>query len=155
MLVHAMAHGDVRTHVRESALKVDSGRQIPCRTGESNQLSAACLFDALPTELHFDPDCHTTVPTSGSGQQHNSLLRAIFTRETQHSRVTNEALQLGDSLTIWQWFFATGGCHGGSDDDAVWTQLTRGLVTGEGIHDFNVSFYGVVPKRLLTSLGSL
>ena len=28
--------GDVRTHVRESALKVDSGRKIPCRTGESN-----------------------------------------------------------------------------------------------------------------------
>ena len=26
----------VRTHVRESSLKVDSGRKIPCRTGESN-----------------------------------------------------------------------------------------------------------------------
>ena len=27
---------DVRTHVRESALKVDSGRKTPYRTGESN-----------------------------------------------------------------------------------------------------------------------
>ena len=36
MLMHAMARGGVRTHVRESALKVDSGRKIPCRTGESN-----------------------------------------------------------------------------------------------------------------------
>ena len=36
MLMHAIAHGDVLTHVRESALKVDSGRKIPCRTGESH-----------------------------------------------------------------------------------------------------------------------
>ena len=35
-LMHAIGHGDVRTHLRESALKVDSGRKIPCRTGESN-----------------------------------------------------------------------------------------------------------------------
>ena len=26
----------VQTHVRESALKVDSGKKIPCHTGESN-----------------------------------------------------------------------------------------------------------------------
>ena len=31
--MHAIAHGSGRTHVRESALKVDSGRKIPCRTG--------------------------------------------------------------------------------------------------------------------------
>ena len=36
MLMHAIVHGSVRTHVRESALKVDSERKIPCRTGESN-----------------------------------------------------------------------------------------------------------------------
>ena len=36
MLMHAIAHGFVRTHVRESASKVDSGRKIPRRTGESN-----------------------------------------------------------------------------------------------------------------------
>ena len=36
MLMHATAHRGVRTHVRESALKVDSGRKIPCRTRESN-----------------------------------------------------------------------------------------------------------------------
>ena len=36
MLMHAIAHEGVRTHVRESALKVDSGRIILCRSGESN-----------------------------------------------------------------------------------------------------------------------
>ena len=35
MLMHAIAHGCVRTHVRESALTVDSGRKMPCRTGDS------------------------------------------------------------------------------------------------------------------------
>ena len=54
--MHAVAHGLVRTHVRESALKVDSGRKILCRTGESNlQALAACRSDALPTELHSHP----------------------------------------------------------------------------------------------------
>ena len=38
MLMHAIAHRGVRTHVRESARKVDSGRKIPCHTGESNLL---------------------------------------------------------------------------------------------------------------------
>ena len=35
MLMDAIALGSVRTP-EESALKVDSGRKIPCRTGESN-----------------------------------------------------------------------------------------------------------------------
>ena len=36
MLKHAIAHEGCTDTVRESALKVDSGRKIPCRTGESN-----------------------------------------------------------------------------------------------------------------------
>ena len=36
MLMHAIARGCLRTHERESAPNVDSGRKIPCRTGESN-----------------------------------------------------------------------------------------------------------------------
>ena len=32
MLMLAIVHGGVRTYVRESAPKVDSGRKIPCRT---------------------------------------------------------------------------------------------------------------------------
>ena len=36
MFMHATAHGGVRTHVRESALKADPGIIIPCRTGESD-----------------------------------------------------------------------------------------------------------------------
>ena len=36
-LMHAIVHGGVQTHVRESTLKVDDfGRKIPCRIGESN-----------------------------------------------------------------------------------------------------------------------
>ena len=36
MLMHAIAHESCTDTVRESALKVDSGRKIPCRIGESN-----------------------------------------------------------------------------------------------------------------------
>ena len=52
MLMHAIAHGGVRTHVRESALKVDSGRKILRRTGESNlrQRRDGPMFSL--TELH-------------------------------------------------------------------------------------------------------
>ena len=37
--------------VRESAMKVDPGRKIPCR----EPVSAACRSDALPVELHPYP----------------------------------------------------------------------------------------------------
>ena len=36
MLMHAIAHEGVRTHGRECALKLDSGKKILCCTGESN-----------------------------------------------------------------------------------------------------------------------
>ena len=36
MLMRAVAHEGCRDTYRESALKVDSGRKIPCLTGESN-----------------------------------------------------------------------------------------------------------------------
>ena len=36
MLIHATAHEGFADTVRESALKVDSGTKIPCRTRESN-----------------------------------------------------------------------------------------------------------------------
>ena len=38
--------------VRESALKIDSGRKIPCPHRGIEPASAACRSDALPTELH-------------------------------------------------------------------------------------------------------
>ena len=47
MVMHATAHGGARTHVRESALKVDSERNISCRTGESNLRQTACRSDTL------------------------------------------------------------------------------------------------------------
>ena len=36
MLIHAIAQGGCTDTVRQSALEVDSGRKIPCRTGDSN-----------------------------------------------------------------------------------------------------------------------
>ena len=36
MLMHTIAHEGCTDTVRESAQKVDSGRKIPCRPGESN-----------------------------------------------------------------------------------------------------------------------
>ena len=37
MLMHAITHGCRKDTARESALEVDSGRKIPCRTGDSNR----------------------------------------------------------------------------------------------------------------------
>ena len=36
MLMHVIAHEGCVDNVRESALTVDEGRKIPCRTGESD-----------------------------------------------------------------------------------------------------------------------
>ena len=50
--------------VRESALKVDSGRKIPCHARESNQQHNR--LNAPPTELHQDFShgvCHVTMVT--------------------------------------------------------------------------------------------
>ena len=48
-LMRATAHGGCTDTVREAALKVDSGRKIPCRTGESNlrQRRAGLTLDQL------------------------------------------------------------------------------------------------------------
>ena len=57
ILMHVIAHRGVRTHVRESAAKVDSGRKKknPSPHGGIEPASAACRSDALPTELHPHP----------------------------------------------------------------------------------------------------
>ena len=59
--MHAVAHGGCADTVREFALKADTERKIPRRTGDSNPRQyCACFFvffsqsDALPTEL-FPP----------------------------------------------------------------------------------------------------
>ena len=58
MLMHAIAQGGVRTHVRECALRVDSGKKIPCRTGESNLRQRHDGLMLKPTELHPHPSFH-------------------------------------------------------------------------------------------------
>ena len=61
MSMLAIAHGDVRTYVKESALKVDSGRKIPRRIGESNlreRRDGPILYQLsyipIPTSLNED-----------------------------------------------------------------------------------------------------
>ena len=54
VLMHAIAHGGVRTHVKESAPKVGFGRKVPCRTGESNPRQqragpTLCQLSYIPT----------------------------------------------------------------------------------------------------------
>ena len=57
--MRAIARGGIlRTHVRESALKVDTGRKIPCRTGESNlreRRAGPTLYQLsyIPTQIAF------------------------------------------------------------------------------------------------------
>ena len=54
MLMHAIAHGGCTDTVRESALKVDSGRKIPCRTGDSNPRQyCAWLFSQTLYQLRY------------------------------------------------------------------------------------------------------
>ena len=57
MLINAIAHGGVRTHLRESALKVDPGRKIPCHTGESN-LRQLSQWATSPPQKHAHPHTH-------------------------------------------------------------------------------------------------
>ena len=62
-LMHVVAHGDVWTHERESALKVVSGRKIPCRTEESNlcQLSASLTLYQLSYVSTPEPSIYLPV----------------------------------------------------------------------------------------------
>ena len=54
MLMHAIAHGGCTDTVRQSALKGDSGRKIPCRTGDSNPRQyCAWLFSRTLYQLSY------------------------------------------------------------------------------------------------------
>ena len=54
------AHGDAWTRVRESALKVDSGRKIPSHTRESNLCQRQWRSDALTNWAHPHPHVDLT-----------------------------------------------------------------------------------------------
>ena len=56
MLMHAIAHGGFTDTVRESALKVDSGREkkIPCNTWDSNPRQyCAWLFGPALSQMSY------------------------------------------------------------------------------------------------------
>ena len=54
MLMHAIAHGGCTDTVRESALKADSGRKVPCRTRELS-LGQYCtwIFSWMLYQLNY------------------------------------------------------------------------------------------------------
>ena len=56
--MHAIAHEGYTDTTRESALKVDSGRKIPCRTRESNlcwQCAGPLLYQLSSILTPSDP----------------------------------------------------------------------------------------------------
>ena len=54
MLMHAIAHGGCTDTVRASALEVDSGRKLPCHTGDSNSCQyCAWLFCRMLYQLSY------------------------------------------------------------------------------------------------------
>ena len=74
MLMHATAYGECTDTVRESTFKGDSGRKIPCRTGESNlrQRRAGSTLDQLsyiPTFPH---------PLFSLGEIFSTLFTIVF-----------------------------------------------------------------------------
>ena len=71
MSVHVITHGGVRTYVRESALKVDSGRTIPCRTGESNLRQQRA--GPTPCQLSY-------IPSHGSIYTELMVSKALYRR---------------------------------------------------------------------------
>ena len=57
-IMHVIAHGGCTDTVRKSALKVDSGGKIPCRTAESNlrrQRAGPMLY-----QLSYTPNIEAT-----------------------------------------------------------------------------------------------
>ena len=47
-LMHAIAHGGCMDTVKESAMEVDTGRKIPCHTGDSNPRQYCAGFSVGP-----------------------------------------------------------------------------------------------------------
>ena len=67
MLMHAIAHGGCTDTVRETALEVDSGRKVPCRTRDSNpRQHCAWLFSRLLYRLSYRGPSYRRVATESS-----------------------------------------------------------------------------------------
>ena len=73
-LMHAITHEGVRTHVRESALKVKSvKKKNPLPHREIEPVSAARRCDALRTELHPQPKPRSEIPAPCNATRHRNL----------------------------------------------------------------------------------
>ena len=90
MLMHAIAHGGCTDTVKESALKVDSGRKniLPHRGIEP--ASAACRSDALATELHPHP--HAGVGTKTAKRPAKVGFRRLWTGDDFPAEITDSVL---------------------------------------------------------------
>ena len=75
MLMHAIAHGGCANTVRESALKVDSERNIPCRTGDSTnprQYNCASVFSQILYQLSYPAQLRFLSSSSSSNNTNNN-----------------------------------------------------------------------------------
>ena len=85
MLMHAIVHGGANT-VRESALKVDSGRKFSCHTGESNlrqQRAGPMLFQLsyIPTLRETTFRCALLKKLISLGLLHFENVKRVVTME--------------------------------------------------------------------------
>ena len=102
--MHAIAHRGCTDTVRESALKADSGRKIPCRSEGIEPALATCRSDAPQTELHPPtptPVCKVQRPlasgfTNNNGHDVSSpvIFRAPCLSLSGRQKV-------GELLTVW------------------------------------------------------
>ena len=82
-LMHVIAHGGCTDTVRESAQEVDSGRNIPCRTGDSNQCRycawrfSRTLYPLSYSRLYFCFECCVGGLCERTGLQMQRLLVRI------------------------------------------------------------------------------
>ena len=96
MFTRAIAHGGVRTHVRESAQNVDSGRKIPGCTRKLN-LPQRRGGPTIPTELHPRPIYHCK--TQICSRKHTHFAATTLFLQLQ----TREAISQGEKSTLrWQ-----------------------------------------------------
>ena len=104
--MHVITHRGCADTVRESALKVDSGRKIPCPRGDSNlHQFCAWLFSCKVNQLSYSPPLgfapHPSVPPpsffSGLAKDHQTLREL---KVTKGAKIMVVGSTLNDVLSV-------------------------------------------------------
>ena len=111
MWMHATEHKQHVDTVKESALKVDSGRKIPCRTGESNQRrrrAGPTLYQLsyIPTHTLRVCDCvsaRVVWPTPTDGPTHSGRKGESERAEWQILEPSKTVIQSLQSTQQMKW----------------------------------------------------